>query len=167
MDKFLDRIRTWLRHFLGIHPACTLPENIFYQNIAHELMHTMRVFGSRDRVTLGRDVVLNDALINTSSGTVTIHDFAFFGHGVSLLTGTHDYALRDRERQTAVPSVGRDIIVGPGAWLGSNVTVLGPCMIGAHAVVAAGSVVVHDVDEKCVYAGTPARKIKAISQGPK
>lgn len=166
MDKLVNRFRMWLRRFLGIHPACTLPENAFYQNIAHELMYTMRVFGSRARLTLGRDVVLNDALINTSSGKVTIHDFAFLGHGVSLLTGTHDYTLKGRERQTAIPSDDRDIIVGSGAWLGSNVTVLGPCTIGADAVVAAGSVVIHDVDEKCVYAGVPARKIKIISEGP-
>lgn len=155
-------IQTWLRSFLGLHPACTLPDGAFYDAIAHHLMYTPRVFGDRTKLTIGEGVTLNDALINLSSGRVVLHDHVFFGHGVSLLTGTHDYRRKNRERQLAVPESGRDILVQEGAWLGSNVTVLGPCVIGAHSVVAAGSLVLHDVEPGSVYAGCPAKKINSI-----
>jgi acetyltransferase-like isoleucine patch superfamily enzyme len=61
-----------------------------------------------------------------------------------------------------VPQQGRDIVVGTGAWLGSNVTVLGPCSIGAHAVIAAGAVVTGVVEAGWIYGGVPARPIKRI-----
>ncbi|MDE2606456.1 MAG: hypothetical protein KGL68_11115 [Burkholderiales bacterium] len=163
MPNLSSKLREWLRAFLGLHPTATLSGESFYDHLAHRLMYVPRVFGSRERLHVGEGVVLNDALINTSSGSVTLNDHAFCGHGVSLLTGTHDYHKRSRERQTTVPEGGRDIVVGKGAWIGSNVTVLGPCVIGEHAVVAAGSVVVSDIEPMSVYAGVPARKIKTIA----
>ena len=89
---------------------------------------------------------------------------AFFGHGVSLLTGTHDPTVIGPERKHAIPREGRDIVVGEGAWIASNATVLGPCRIGAHAVVAAGSLVKDDVPEYTVVAGVPARPIRVLDK---
>ena len=165
MPSWKTKLRDWLLTLLDLHPACTLPDRAFYQDIAQQLLSTPRVFGDQARLKVGHGVVLNDALINTSSGTVVLHDHVFFGHNVSLLTGTHDYRRTGRERQTAVPPSGRDITVHEGAWLGSHVTVLGPCVIGQHAVIAAGSVVLSDVEPGAVYAGSPARKIKSIEFG--
>jgi acetyltransferase-like isoleucine patch superfamily enzyme len=162
MPNLSDRIRDWLREFIGLNPLCTMPKEAMSEHLAHQLLYTPRVFGNRDRVHLGEGVVLNDVLINTSSGSVRLESFSFCGHGVSLLTGTHDYRQLGRERQVGVPPDGRDIVVGEGAWLGSNVTVLGPCTIGAHAVIAAGSVVVGDVEPMTIYGGVPARKLKDI-----
>lgn len=164
MHKLTVKLRSYLLRFLGIHPSCTLSTKAFYEEIAHQLMFVPRIFGDRNRLSLGKNVVLNDALINTSSGLVTLQDFAFCGHGVCLLTGTHDYHQINLDRQTGIPQQGRDILIHEGAWLGSNVTVLGPCVIGAHSVVAAGSVVVHDVESYAIYAGVPARKIKIINE---
>lgn len=162
MQKLLNNLRSYLLRLLDLHPACTITGDQFYENIAHHLMRVPRVFGSRDRLRIGQSVVLNDALINTSSGEVTLQDYAFCGHGVCLLTGTHDYYRINLERQMAVPEAGRDILIGKGAWLGSNVTVVGPCSIGEHAVIAAGSLVVDDVPPHSVYGGIPARLIKDI-----
>jgi acetyltransferase-like isoleucine patch superfamily enzyme len=120
------------------------------------LLHPF-VFGSPERVVLGKDVVLNNALLNTSSGTIKIGDYVFCGHGVSLLTGTHDLSQRGLARQLAIPSSGRDIVIGEGAWLASNATVVGPCVIGEHAVVAAGAVVMNDVPAGAAVGGVPAR----------
>lgn len=115
------------------------------------------IFGDPARVTIGAETDLNDALLNVSSGRITVEPTAFFGHSVLLLTGTHDVHRHGRERQAAVPSEGYDIVVERGAWLASGVIVLGPCRIGAHAVVAAGSVVTHDVAPGVMVAGVPAR----------
>lgn len=162
MNSLTEKLRGYLLNFLGINNTCTLASSAFYEDIAHRLMYTPKVFGDRNRLTLGQNVVLNDALINTSSGLVTIDDFVFCGHGVSLLTGSHDYKKINLSRQTTIPKNDRDIIIHEGAWLGSNVTIIGPCTIGAHSVVAAGSVVVRDVESYSIYAGVPARKVKNI-----
>ncbi|MEO5917528.1 MAG: acyltransferase [Luteolibacter sp.] len=52
------------------------------------------------------------------------------------------------------------ITVGDGAWLGYRVTVLQGVTIGAGAVIGAGSVVVRDIPENAIAAGTPAKVIK-------
>jgi acetyltransferase-like isoleucine patch superfamily enzyme len=121
-----------------------------------------RVWGPPGRLDIAASAVVNDALLNTESGTITIAADAFFGHRVSVLTGTHDIALRGLERQRAVPPAGRDIHIGEGAWIGSGAIVLGPCRIGAHAVVAAGAVVTEDVAPETLVAGVPARTVRSL-----
>jgi acetyltransferase-like isoleucine patch superfamily enzyme len=116
------------------------------------------VFGDRSRVRVGENVILNDALLNTVSGTITIERDAFFGHGVALLTGAHDSTRTGVERQNTVRQ-DADIVIGEGAWIASNATVLGPCRVGAHAVVAAGAVVTRDVPAGAVVGGVPAKVI--------
>lgn len=120
-----------------------------------ELFHSI-VYPDATRLHVDSTAVLNNALINVSSGDVTVGRHAFFGHNVSLLTGTHDFSKFGAERQVAVPKVGRDIVIGEGAWLASNVVVIGPCTIGEHAVVGAGSLVLKDVEPYTVVAGSPA-----------
>ncbi len=162
MQKWLDAVRDALRRFLGLNALAVAPQAEALRSMGEHLLRTHRIFGDPQRVMLGRDVVLNDALINTSSGTVTFEDFAFCGHGVCLLTGHHDYLRQGYDRQAAVPQQGRDIVVGSGAWVGSNVTVVGPCNIGRDAVIAAGAVVTGPVEPGWIYAGVPARPVKRI-----
>lgn len=132
------------------------------EDIATNLMYTVKVFGQKDRIHISKSAILNDALLNTSSGSIFIADYAFFGHGVLLITGTHDYRKFDLARQAAVPYEGRDIRIGRGVWVASNVTVLGPCFIGEHSVIAAGSVVTGDIPAYSVYGGVPGRLIKSL-----
>jgi carbonic anhydrase/acetyltransferase-like protein (isoleucine patch superfamily) len=122
-------------------------------------LHTPVVFGQLDRVHVAETAVVNDALLNTVSGAITIEADAFTGHGVALLTGTHDISKLGTERQRAVPTEGRDIVIETGAWVASRAVVLGPCRVGAHAVVAAGAVVTNDVPPGAIVAGVPARVV--------
>jgi acetyltransferase-like isoleucine patch superfamily enzyme len=52
------------------------------------------------------------------------------------------------------------IVVGDHAWVGAGVIVLSGVRIGKGAVVAAGSVVTHDVPDNAIVAGVPARLVK-------
>jgi acetyltransferase-like isoleucine patch superfamily enzyme len=125
-----------------------------------------RIFGPAERLCIDETCVVNDALFNTVSGSITVEQTAFFGHDVALLTGTHDVRVTGLARQSAVPPVGRDIVVGTGAWIGSRATVLGPCRIGEHAVVAAGSLVREDVPRGAIVAGVPARRVGTVVLPP-
>jgi acetyltransferase-like isoleucine patch superfamily enzyme len=108
---------------------------------------------------------VNDALFNTNSGCIVVEEYAFFGHNVSLITGTHDINKTGPERMSTVPLTGRDIQIGRGVFVGSNSTVLGPCVVGDNAVVAAGSVVTRDVEPNVVVAGVPAKLLKRLPVG--
>lgn len=110
----------------------------------------------------GGHVAVWDACINLSSGDVHIGEKTFFGHGVSLLTGTHD-VTKTMESRMSFPREGRDIVIGDGVWIASGATILGPCQIGDHAVICAGAVLTPGVyPGGCVYGGVPARKLRDI-----
>ena len=127
------------------------------------LLNRHLVAGDKAKLQISSTAVVNNAIFNLHSGTITIEDYVFFGHNVSLLTGTHDYRKFGVERGLSIPRFGRDIVVREGAWIATNVVVLGPCVIGKHAVVAAGSVVTRDVPDYGVVAGSPAKIVRSLS----
>src|SRR5919201_1584210 len=120
------------------------------------------VYGDPSRLHIRPTAVVNDALFNLSSGEVTLGEYAFFGHRVSILTGTHDWTKFGAERQRTVPRSGRDVVIEEGVWVSSHVVVVGPCRIGAHSVVGVGSLVLHDVPPYTIVAGSPARVVRHI-----
>jgi acetyltransferase-like isoleucine patch superfamily enzyme len=144
------RLRNWLVH------------GPFGQLVRESTLYHYAIFGPPERVQIAPDAVVNDALFNVSSGTIRVGSCAFFGHGVSLLTGTHDIGVIGPGRKDAIPSEGHDIVIGEGAWISSNATVIGPCRIGSHAVVAAGAVVTSDVPPYTLVAGVPARVVRLL-----
>jgi acetyltransferase-like isoleucine patch superfamily enzyme len=129
-----------------------------------DALYSYRWHGDRSRLHIPDTAVVNNALFNMSGGTITLGEYAFFGHDVAVLTGTHDIELFGRDRQLGFPRSGRDVVIGDGVWLASHVLVLGPVTIGEHAVVAAGSLVREDVEPYTVVAGRPAKVIKTIAR---
>jgi acetyltransferase-like isoleucine patch superfamily enzyme len=137
--------------------------NYIVTRVNHAMLNEPRCWGPTKRVIVGQNVALANTLFNTSSGMVIIGDDSFFGHNVCLLTGTHDHHKRGVSRHESVPDSGRDILIGRGVWISSNVTVIGPCSIGDDVVIAAGSVVTGgELPGGYIYAGVPAKAIKAI-----
>lgn len=128
----------------------------------NDLLEHAMIYGDRAKLHIDPTAVVNNALFNLSSGEITLEEYCFFGHNVSVLTGTHDITLFDRERQVRVPKTGRDVVIGRGAWVSSNALVLGPCRIGKHAVVGAAAVVTTDVPDYAVVVGTPAKVVRMI-----
>ncbi len=128
----------------------------------HLLMRSHVFGGDESRVEVAPTALVGNALFNVVSGEIRIEDHVSLGHNVCLLTGTHDPALRGHDRQWTWPKEGRDITIKRGAWLASNVTVIGPAVIGENSVIAAGSLVNKDIPDNVVAAGTPARVIKKL-----
>ena len=124
----------------------------------------MLVHGDRSRLHIAPTATVNNALFNLSAGDVTVRDHAFFGHNVSVLTGTHDVNKFGAERKKAHPREGRDVVIGEGVWVASNATIVGPCTIGEHAVIGACSLVQGDVEPYTVVAGVPAKEVKRIDR---
>jgi glycosyltransferase involved in cell wall biosynthesis len=120
------------------------------------------IYGDPARLHVAPTAIVNNALFNLSSGHVTIGDYAFFGHSVSVFTGTHDWTKFGQERQVTVPESGRDVVIEEGVWVASNATIVGPCRIGAHSVVGVGSLVLKDVEPYTIVAGSPAKLMRTI-----
>lgn len=131
-----------------------------------DALYRHRWHGDPDRLRIHETAIVNNALFNVSGGTITVGEYAFFGHDIAVLTGTHDIEQFGRARQLAFPRSGRDVVIGEGVWLASHVLVLGPVTIGAHAVVAGGSLVRSDVPAYAVVAGRPAKVIKMLTPPP-
>lgn len=83
----------------------------------------------------------------------------FFGMGSTLCCVGHE--IGSQEKRAGAQKY-EPIKIGDGCWIGANSTILGGVTIGAGSVVAAGAVVVRDIEENCVYAGVPARKVKEL-----
>ncbi len=131
--------------------------------LRRRLLDQYVVFGPRDRLILGQDVWLANALVNTVCGSVTVGDRSFLGHDVMLLTGTHDHRARGQARQIALRRTDRDIRIGEGVWIASRATVIGPCSIGDDSVVAAGCVVSEDVPSGSIVRLEQTQTVEPIS----
>lgn len=128
--------------------------------LRHRLLRTIVVDGDTRRLEVDSTASCQDAIFNTRSGMIRVGSNSFFGHGVMILTGTHDLDLTDQAaRKTSVPKSGRDIYIGMNVWIGSGAIVIGPCTIGDGAVVAAGAVVRGDVASGDFVGGVPARPL--------
>lgn len=153
---FVPRLEALVRRALADHEA-RYPHAPEEDVLTKPLIH-----GDESRLHIAPTAIVNNALFNLSSGHITVGDHAFFGHNVSVLTGSHDVKKFGAERQKSIPKEGRDVVIGEGVWVASNATVLGPCTIGDHAVVGACSLVSEDVEPYAVVAGIPAKEIRKL-----
>ena len=145
---------------------CLRNQEFIATRIENVILHRPRFYCAphqRARISISSKANINNALFNPASGNIVVDDFVFFGHNVSVIAATHDYSKFDGERMQSIPAEGRDITICRGAWIGSNSTILGPCVIGEHAVIAAGSVVKDDVPAYHLAGGVPARAIGEIA----
>ncbi|MBQ1725379.1 MAG: sugar O-acetyltransferase, partial [Muribaculaceae bacterium] len=72
----------------------------------------------------------------------------------------------DVERRNAGLQYSLPIVVGDNVWMGGNVCVMPGVTIGSNTVIAAGSVVAHDIPAGVLAAGNPCRVIRVIDQHP-
>lgn len=75
------------------------------------------------------------------------------GPHCQLFTPQHpiDYKERREPKETAHP-----ITIGDDTWLGGGVVVRPGVIIGRRCIIAAGSVVIHDIPDDSLAAGNPA-----------
>src|SRR6267154_1481297 len=82
---------------------------------------------------------------------VTIEDEVFIGHGVKFINDKYPHATTsDGAPQTEAHWKVQPTLVRRGASIGSNATILGGVVIGARAIVGAGSVVTRSVQDGAV-----------------
>jgi len=90
---------------------------------------------------------------------LVLEDYVGWGPGAKVLGSAHTGEPLD------VPIIATEltikpVVIGYGADIGTNATILPGVHVGAHSIVGAGAVVTVDVPEYSVVAGVPARIIR-------
>lgn len=117
------------------------------------------LFRSLD-VIIGERVFLNHRATFDGSERTTIGRGCSIGTGVSFITSTHEIALTGIRR--AGRRISAPVVVGDGAWIGANVTILPGVTIGPGCVIGAGAVVIRDCKANTIYAGVPAQPVRVL-----
>lgn len=111
---------------------------------------------SQCEIEIGKDTYIGP---QCNIGKCKIGKSTLLGSGVHILSGKGQHNFDDLT--TVIKDQGgtfQQVSIGENCWLGNNAVVM--ANIGAHSVVAAGSVVIKDVPEYAIVAGNPAKVIK-------
>ncbi len=105
----------------------------------------------------GSEMILGNSFINSDCKIrchqhIEIGDDCAISHDVTIMDSDAHYL--DGDNHT------KPVIIKNHVWIGTRVTILSGVTIGEGAVIAAGSVVNHDIPAGCLAAGSPAKVIK-------
>ncbi|MDC7786716.1 DapH/DapD/GlmU-related protein [Rhodoplanes sp. TEM] len=119
-----------------------------------------RIYGSvriwyPPHLSVGRNAVIGPGVTCYSQAPITVHDRAVVSQGAHLCTGSHDVA--DPHFQL----VTEPIVIGARAWIAAEAFVGPGVTIGDGAVLGARGVAFRDLAPWTVYAGNPARPLRA------
>jgi galactoside O-acetyltransferase len=116
--------------------------------------------GGSERIVIGNKVSLNsNVMINADKGgEIIIGDNTIIGPNVVIRASNHHY------EKTDIPIKGQGHLSGTinikeDVWIGANAVVLPNVNIGKGAIIAAGAVVVKDIDVYEIVGGVPANRI--------
>ena len=111
-------------------------------------------------ISIGENFFANTNLVILDEARVTFGDNVFVAPNSSFYTAGHPLhpVQRVRGLQYSLP-----ITVGDNVWIGGNVCVMPGVTIGSNTVIAAGSVVTHDIPAGVLAAGNPCKVIRHLS----
>ncbi len=167
--RFLGKI--WKFFFLGK----------FSGGDSLELWFGSGILGSKKNILLGKNIRLFGWLIS-DGGTIsignstTIHKKTVIRAMEEIYIGSHcdiggecyiqdhnSMSLNFMDRRTLSGEIShKKITIGNDVWIGRRVMIFKGVTIGDRAIIAAGSVVTHDVPEDSIAAGNPARIVKNL-----
>jgi acetyltransferase-like isoleucine patch superfamily enzyme len=111
-----------------------------------------------DNIRVGLNVFINQNCTMYDLGGIDIADDVMIGPNVSIITSGHP--IEPSQRRAFV--IAKPIVIERNVWIAAGVTIIGGVTVGENSVVAAGSVVTHDVPSNTLVGGNPARIIRSI-----
>lgn len=124
---------------------------------------------ARNKIKIGKDFYIGrDSQIESDC---IIGNYVIFGNKVAIV-GKYDHnfqqvgvpvrhamQIRDKSYNWKGTET-TPVIIGNDVWVGYGVIIMSGVKIGDGAIIAAGSIVVKDVEPYTIYGGVPAKKIK-------
>jgi len=141
-----ERRRGALQFLLGEAAEVEIGPNCWLRT---ELQPVLLVAGPGARIRVGADALLNGCHISAKR-EVALGRRVFVGYGSRILDADQ------HDRDALHPERCEPVEVGDFSWIASDVTVLRGVRIGAHAVLAARSLVARDIPEHTLAMGIPA-----------
>ncbi|NTW02830.1 MAG: acyltransferase [Oscillochloris sp.] len=111
-------------------------------------------------VTIGDNSAIGAFSFLGGQGGIRIGQNVIMGPRVSIHSENHRYDdLSKPIRLQGESRVG--VLIGDDCWIGTGVIILDGVQVGKGCVIAAGSVVTHNVSDNSIVAGVPARVIRS------
>jgi acetyltransferase-like isoleucine patch superfamily enzyme len=106
---------------------------------------------------------MSGACVISSAASITLGEGVLLARNVYI--ADHGHAFDDDDRAVLEQGLAglAPVEIGAGAWLGQNVVVCPGVRIGRGAVIGANSVVLHDIPDRSVAVGAPARVVRIVS----
>ena len=114
--------------------------------------------GPDGQIKLGNNVRINAGSTIVSYSNVTIADDCMIGEYVSIRDA--DHGLDPGQLIRLQPHNTKPIVIERDVWIGRGSVILKGVTLGKGSVVAANSVVTHDVEPLTIVGGVPAKVIK-------
>ncbi|MFI5613736.1 acyltransferase [Amycolatopsis sp. NPDC051903] len=120
----------------------------------------LELAGRPGNLVVGTGTFVNTGCFFELVGEVTIGRDCQLGMQTMVVTSHHETTSAGISRSP----VGRPVHIGDRVWAGARVTILPGVTIADDVVLAAGAVVAADCPEPGVYAGVPARLVRAAEK---
>lgn len=154
--RLFARLRYWVRGLLPPRRAA------FRACGTGVFVHHHVRFENPEEISLDSDLYIGPHCELFGRGGIEIGRGTVLGAHVTLIGSNHRFEGPELTMQPFDDASGKTgITVGPGVWIGQNALVLPGVTLGAHSVIAAGSVVTGDTAPGTIHAGVPARKVRA------
>lgn len=122
-------------------------------------------FSYDPHITIGNNCHIGPYNHITSCKSIEIGDGLLTGMYVIITDNNHGNMTKDDFSQSPYErplSSKGGVKIGKNVWLGDKVAVLGGVSIGNNVIVAANSVVTHDIPDNAIAAGAPAKVVRII-----
>ena len=134
------------------------------------LIHSLQIPAARfativhPSVAMGIETMIGYNTVIMNNSVLTAH--VKVGNHVVILPNTviaHDTQIGDYSLLGSNISISGGVTVGDNCYIGSGSKIIQEIRIGEKTLVGIGSVVLHDLPAQAVFAGNPARRLKAAS----
>lgn len=112
-----------------------------------------------DKLSIGDNVSIHPMCYIDACGEISISNDVSIAHDVSIISFNHKYSdltvpIKDQALEKKPIRIENDV------WIGAKAVILSGVTVKQGSVIGAASVVTHDVQERSVVVGSPARVIK-------
>lgn len=177
-ERFAGRLRAWVlgwpqgfigdsprvigTAFIEVGPKCSIGRFSWIEAIVGSP-------NSNPILKLGANFSASERFHVASINQVIIGDGCLVGSGVHITDHNHGSYKGAGHSQPSEPPIQRRLVsngavkIGARVWIGDNVVIVGPAIIGDGAVVGANSVVSGEVPAQTMVIGAPARVVKIFN----
>lgn len=117
---------------------------------------------SPNNVTVGSNVSINDFVHIWGAGGVIIGDNSLIAAHCVITSQSHRVDALNAGMLYRETNDNRPIEIGHNVWIGSGAIILPGIEVGCNSIIAAGSVVKESIPPNSLYAGVPARFVRAL-----